>query len=230
MDAAWQNILLMLLCYAYIVVLILVSDRLPLLEAARRKFLHAMIGNLPFIIPFFTASIYPFLVASPFILVTFFVTPYSPIKGLAERLPGLANITEEGHHMGLVLYAISYSILAYLFGAEPYVIAAGILPMAYGDSLAALVGARYGRHRYRVFETKSLEGSAAMFVGSLAALGLSLVYFSYLYGFSLGSQLISILTVAAVATVAEAISPKGLDNIAVPLTCALTYVLMSGGT
>jgi phytol kinase len=228
-DAAWQNIPLMLLCYVYIVTLILVSDRLPLHEAARRKFLHAMIGNLPFIIPFFTASIYPFLVASPFILVTFLVTPYSPIKGLAERLPGLANMTEEGHRMGLVLYAVSYSILAYLFGLKPYVIAAGILPMAYGDSLAALVGTRHGRHGYRVFGKKSIEGSAAMFVGSLAAFGLSLIYFSYIYGFGLGSQLMPLLAVAAVATVVEAISPKGLDNIAVPLTCALTYVLMNGG-
>ena len=36
MDAASQNLLLMLLCYAYIVALILVSDRLPLAETARR--------------------------------------------------------------------------------------------------------------------------------------------------------------------------------------------------
>jgi dolichol kinase len=229
MDAAPQNLLLMLLCYAYIVALILVSDRLPLPEAARRKFLHAMIGNLPFIIPFFTASIYPFLVASPFILVTFLVTPYSPVKGLRERLPGLANITEEGHHMGLILYAISYSVLAYLYGLQPYVIAAGILPMAYGDSLAALVGMRHGRHRYRVFETKSLEGSAAMFVASLAAFGLSLAYFSYLYGFSLGNQLVPALAVAAVVTVAEAVSPKGLDNVLVPIAGALTFVLANGG-
>jgi dolichol kinase len=219
----------MLACYAYIVSLIIVSSRLPVPRNASRKFLHAMIGNLPFIIPFFTASIYPFLVASPFILVTFLVTPYSPVKGLGDKLPGLADITEEGHHLGLVLYAISYSVLAYLFSLEPYVIAAGILPMAYGDSLAALIGRRYGKHRYKVFESKSLEGSAAMFTGSLAAFGLSLVYFSYLYGFSLGSRLVQVLTVAAVATVAEAVSPKGLDNIAVPLTCALTYVLMSGG-
>ena len=229
MDATWQNILLMLLCYAYIVALILVSDRLPLAETAKRKFLHAMIGNLPFIIPFFTAPIYPFLVASPFILVTFLVTPYSPVKGLGERLLSLANITEEGHHMGLVLYAISYSVLAYLYGMQPYVIAAGILPMAYGDSLAALVGMRHGRHRYRVFETKSLEGSAAMFVASLAAFGISLAYFSYLYGFSLGSQLVPALAVAAVVTVAEAISPKGLDNVLVPIAGALTFVLANGG-
>ena len=230
MDAAWQNMPLMLLCYIYIVALILVSDRLPLQEAARRKFLHAMIGNLPFIIPFFTAPIYPFLVASPFILITFLVTPYSPIKGLAERLPGLANMTEEGHHTGLVLYAVSYSILAYVFGLKPYIIAAGILPMAYGDSLAALVGTRYGRHIYRIFGKKSVEGSVTMFVGSLVAFGLSIIYFSYMYGFGLGGQLRPLLAVATVATAVEAISPRGLDNITVPLTCALTYVLMNGGT
>ncbi len=232
-GAPWRDILLMLSCYGYIGALIFLSGRLEgalgVSQRAGRKFLHAMIGNLPFVIPFFTAPIYPFLVASPFILVTFLVTPYSPVKGLGDRLPVLANMTEEGHHLGLVLYAISYSVLALLFGMRPYVIAAGILPMAYGDSFAALVGTRFGRHRYRVFEEKSLEGSAAMFGGSILSLWLSLVYFSALYGFSLQSQVIPALAVAAVVTVAEAASPKGLDNFSVPLTGSLTYILVRGG-
>ena len=121
-EFAW-NLGLMAGCYAYIVALILVSPRLRLPGKVSRKILHAMIGNLPLIMPFFTASIYPFLVASPFILVTLLATPDSPIK-LSERMKGLSNLTEEGHHWGLVLYAISYSALAYLFGVKPYIVAA----------------------------------------------------------------------------------------------------------
>jgi len=93
-----------------------------------RKFLHAMIGNLPFIIPFFTSNVYPVLVAAPFILVTLFASPYSPSKSISRRLKGLADITEEGHHLGLVFYAISYTFLALFFASKPYVVAAGILP------------------------------------------------------------------------------------------------------
>ena len=92
-------------------------------------------------------------------------------------MKGLSSLTEEGHHWGLVLYAISYSVLAYLFGVRPYIVAAGIFPMAYGDSLAAIFGECWGRHKYRVFETKSLEGSLGMFLGSFVSLTLAFLYF-----------------------------------------------------
>jgi dolichol kinase len=188
-----------------------------------------MIGNLPLMMPFFTDRVYPFLVASPFILVTLLVTPYSPLPGLTRRLGGLAEITEEGHHTGLVLYALSYSILAWLYGVEPYIVAAGIFPMAYGDSSAALIGERFGAHRYRVFEAKSVEGSLGMLAGSLISLLVGMLYFSLIYGFSFAAQIVPCLVVAAVTTVAEAVSPRSIDNLSVPLLGALTFIVMGGG-
>ncbi|MCK4702382.1 hypothetical protein KAT55_03385, partial [Candidatus Bathyarchaeota archaeon] len=167
----WANLPVMIACYGYIVALIVVAGRLRTHPAVprgvSRKFLHAMIGNLPLVMPYFTESLFPFLVASPFIAVTYLVSPYSPWPGFAERMRGLSDITEEGHGTGLILYAVSYSALALLYGTKPYIVAAGILPMAYGDSVAALVGTTYGRHRFRVFEWKSLEGCLGMFIGSL---------------------------------------------------------------
>jgi len=151
LDELLWNLTVMGGCYAYIVALILASPRLPLPKKVSRKVLHSMIGNLPLIMPFFTSSIYPFLVASPFIIVTLLATPYSPIK-LGEKMKGLSGLTEEGHSMGLVLYAVSYTVLAYLFGVKPYIVAAGIFPMAYGDSLAAIFGEYHGKHKYKVFE------------------------------------------------------------------------------
>ena len=223
------NLVIMAACYLYIVLVIFIASYLKrgvLSPKTSRKFLHAMIGNLPLIMPYFTESIFPFLVASPFILVTFLVTPYSPFPWLSEKLSGLSDITEEGHHTGLVLYAISYSILAYFFGTQPYIVAAGIFPMAYGDSTAALVGMRYGR---RKIGSKSLEGCAGMFLGSLISLLIGMAYFSSIYGFSLINQVFPILLVSSVVTVIEFISPSGLDNIAVPIFGALTYLFARGG-
>lgn len=229
----WMNLLVMLVCYGYILALILVSSRMGdsgrVSKKASRKFLHAMIGNLPLIMPFFTDRVYPFLVASPFILVTFLVSPYSPFPGLAGRLSGLADITEEGHHTGLILYAVSYSVLAWLYGVQPYVVAAGVFPMAYGDSAAAIIGERFGAHMYRVFEAKSLEGSLGMLAGSLTSLLVGMMYFSVVYGFSFSAQIVPCLAVAAVTTVAEALSPRSLDNLSVPLLGALTFIVMGGG-
>ena len=229
----WANIPVMLACYGYIVALIMVSGKMNasgrVSKKTSRKLLHAMIGNLPLIMPFFTHSLFPFLVASPFILVTFLVSPYSPFPGLAEKFSGLADITEEGHHTGLVLYAISYSLLALLHGVQPYIVAAGIFPMAYGDSTAAIIGERYGIHRYTIFETKSLEGSLGMLIGSLVSLLAGMLYFSYLYGFSFSAQIVPCVAVTLVATLAEAVSPRSLDNLSVPLLGALTFMLMGGG-
>ncbi len=96
MDELLLNLALMAGCYAYILALIVVSPRLRLPGKVSRKVLHAMIGNLPLVMPFFTSNIYPFLVASPFILVTVLATPSSPIK-LGEKMKGLSSLTDEGH-------------------------------------------------------------------------------------------------------------------------------------
>jgi dolichol kinase len=229
----FSNVILMLLCYAYVLLVILVSSRmdrlLHLSAKTSRKFLHAMIGNLPFVIPFFTSSVYPVLVAAPFVLVTFFVSPYSPFPNVRKKLPGLAGITEEGHKLGLVFYAISYTVLASVLPSKPYVIAAGILPMAYGDAAASIIGERYGRRRYRIFADKSLEGSAAMFLASFLSLSIGLVFFSALYSFSVLDKLFAVLAAVIAATLVECVSPLGFDNLTVPVSSALTFLALSGG-
>jgi dolichol kinase len=186
-----------------------------------------MIGNLPFIIPFFTSNIYPTLVAAPFILVTFLASPYSPVKFSSEKIRGLADITEEGHHLGLVFYAISYTVLAFFFASKPYVLSAGILPMAYGDAFASIVGERYGKRKFRLLTDKSVEGSIAMFSFSFSSFVISLVFFSMLYPFSFIDEILAALVVALVATTAEAVSPLGFDNLTVPAISVLTFVLLS---
>ena len=229
MTELLTNLIVMAACYIYILETILVSGFLKqgtLDTTTSRKFLHIMIGNLPLIMPFFTDSIFPFLVASPFIFVTFLVTPFSPFPWVTEKLQGLSDLTEEGHHTGLVLYALSYTMLAFLYGTKPYIVAAGIFPMAYGDSSAALVGMRYGKRR---LGSKSLEGCIGMFLGSLISLLLGMAYFATIYDFSFSSQLVPVVLVSLLVTVVELIAPKGLDNVAVPAVGVITYLLAVGG-
>lgn len=231
-EILW-NVSLTLLCYAYVVLVILVSSRLNTLfrvsVKSSRKFLHVMIGNLPFVIPFFTSSIYPVLVAAPFVLLTLFVSSYSPFPNVGKRLMGLAGITEEGHKLGLVFYAVSYTVLALFFASRPYVIAVGILPMAYGDATASVIGERYGNRRYRIFAKKSLEGSTGMFLVSFLSLLVGLIFFSALYSFSVLDRIMAILAATAVATVVECSSPLGFDNLTVPAASVLTFLALTGG-
>jgi phytol kinase len=229
-----RNISLMLLCYGYVLLVILVSSRmerlLPVAVKDARKFLHVMIGNLPFVIPFFTSGVYPVLVAAPFVLVTFCASPYAPFPNIRARLVGLAGMTEEGHRLGLVFYATSYTVLAVAFPSQPHIIAAGVFPMAYGDAAASIIGERYGKRGYRIFAEKSLEGSAAMVFVSSLSLSLSLVVFSVLNSLPGSNAILVVLASAIVATLVEGVSPLGFDNLTVPAASALTFLMLSGGT
>jgi phytol kinase len=229
------NLALLGLCYLYIVVIIVITgkikDRLP--KNLARKFLHIMIGNFIWIIPFFTYTSFPlnfpFFVASPFILLTLLVSPCTPFKGLTQRLSGLGDVTFGGHTYGLVFYAISYTILAALFSDKPWIIAAGIIPLAYGDAAASIVGLKWGRHQFNVCAKKSVEGSIAMFVVCFLVIAASLIFFGFLYPLPILNFFLASLGAAVVATICEAFTPRGLDNVAVPLLSALSFLLLMGG-
>ena len=128
--------------------------------------------------------------------------------------------------MGLILYSISFTLLVVLFPTRPDIVAAGILPMAYGDSSAALVGRRMGRRG--TLNGKTVEGSVAMFAVTLTSLMICLAFFSSFMSFTLAQRVAPSMITALVCTVVEALSPRGSDNIAVPLLGALTFYAASG--
>ena len=67
--------------------------------------------------------------------------------------------------LGLVYYAISWTVLAFFFFDQPWIIAVGIAAMSYGDGMAALIGKDYGKNKYQILgDEKSFEGSFGMFL------------------------------------------------------------------
>lgn len=126
----------------------------------------------------------------------------------------IIGMEDEKRHLGLVIYPLSVLILVFLYNTgviNIYSAQSGVLIMGLGDGMAALLGRKWGRHKYKVSKVgeKSIEGTAAMFVFS----------FLVVYFLSPSSLFISLL-VAIVATVAENISPSGIDNFTVPLISA----------
>lgn len=126
---------------------------------------------------------------------------------------------EAGRNVGTVLFPLSFVLLILPLWDLPAgraATAAGILCLAWGDAAAALVGERWGRHRYRVGEGfRSLEGSAAMLAGSLAAVALAGLWIGPPYTFA------AILAGALLATLLEASGRRGIDNLLVPVGTAL---------
>jgi len=204
--------------YIYVAVLIVFTEKVfsKKYPVQSRKFLHIMTGNIAFILPLFeTREIMAFLAAGPFILFTFLMSPYSPIKTMRGKT------SEAGHGLGLVYYAITWTVLAYVFFDHREIIAMGILAMSYGDGLASLIGIKYGKRKYTVFkDTKSYVGSLAMFLCTFLLLVITLVFYSE----PLTSRTIAyLLCVVGVATVVEGITPLGLDNLSVPFVAAVMY-------
>jgi phytol kinase len=101
--------------------------------------------------------------------------------------------------------------------------------MAYGDAAASLVGERYGKRKYKLIASKSLEGSAAMFFVSFSSLLIGLVLFSGIYSFAVFEWIAGVLLATIVATLVEGLSPLGFDNLTVPMASALTFLALNGG-
>ncbi|UCD14409.1 MAG: hypothetical protein JSW60_03060 [Thermoplasmatales archaeon] len=210
--------------YLYVAVLLIFTEKIlsKRYPTESRKILHIMTGNIAFILPVFqTREIMAFLAAGPFILFTFLMSPYSPIKSMR------GETSESGHGFGLVFYAIAWTVLAYLFFDTKEIIAIGILAMSYGDGFASLIGNKYGRKKYKIFEdVKSYVGSIAMFVFTFILMVIALLYYQMLSSTVpplIFETLVLLLCVAAISTVVEGITPMGLDNLSVPFVTATLY-------
>jgi uncharacterized protein (TIGR00297 family) len=115
--------------------------------------------------------------------------------------------------LGAALYPLGVALAAPLTWDRPPLFLASVLILAVGDALAALIGARWGRHPYAVGNHwRSVEGSAALY--AVSALAATLV---------LGPRGLAVgLLLGAVVATAEALSLYGLDNVLVPVTAAVT--------
>lgn len=204
--------------YIYVALLIVFTEKVfsKRYPMQSRKFLHIMTGNIAFILPLFeTREIMAFVAAGPFILLTFLMSPYSPIKSMRGKT------SDAGHGLGLVYYAITWTVLAYAFFDHREIIAMGILAMSYGDGLASLIGIKYGKRKYCVFkDTKSYVGSIAMFVCTFLLLVIALLFYAEPVTTRVAVYL---LCMAGVATIVEGVTPLGLDNLSVPFVAALMY-------
>lgn len=145
---------------------------------------------------------------------------------LSYFVPILPSINSVGRKsLGTFFYAVSMGVLiACFFPKEPQYATIGILIMAWGDGLAALIGQKFGRHRYQIFgNTKSWEGSLTMATVSYL---IGVVVLLIVVGNVWQVWLVSLLVAIAAASL-EAISQLGIDNLTVPIASGgLSYFLM----
>lgn len=216
-----HDIALLILVYIYVILIFAVSETLlKEKESVSRKFVHIMVGNMIFVMPFFASSTNMiWFLTLPITIAAFFLTKYSPIKIKN-------NVTESGHSLGLVYYAGIWTVLIYIFQDQLWIVSLAIASMVYGDGFASLIGQKFGRHKYKITEEKSVEGSITMFIVTFLAASIVIFFYNSI-GYAVEFNIAIILFISLIATIMEAVTPKGLDNItATSATAILYYVFL----
>jgi uncharacterized protein (TIGR00297 family) len=188
-------------------------------DEVTRKSVHVATGVLIFFAPaFFPRAGAVVLIAAVFVAVN--AAAYA--RGWLRAV----------HHSprksyGTVYYPLALLLLAIpLWDSAPGIVVTGILVMALGDGAAGIVGetVRAPRLYHVTADRKSLEGSAAMLAGTLAALIAGVLVhgdrgpFSAAYLSDAPLLLpVTLFSIALFATAWEAASSRGLDNLTVPL-------------
>jgi phytol kinase len=145
---------------------------------------------------------------------------------ISYRLPILPGVNSVGRKsLGTFFYAVSIGIMTAVFWPMhlPYYGVIGILIMAWGDGLAAIIGQQFGKHPYTILgNTKSWEGTFTMLLVSYAIVSIVLVSVQG----NIWQTWVVGIPVAIVATAVESIAQWGLDNLTVPLSSAgLAFVV-----
>ena len=210
------------LVFIYLGILVLIAEALSRYISndpeLTRKVVHIGSGNVILLAWWLHISTWIIVaaaaIASIIALISYFVPIISSINSVGRK------------SLGTLFYAISIGVLAAIFwGDYPQYTAIGILIMAWGDGMAAIIGQRFGKHSYRIFDIKkSWEGSLTMAVTSFVVTS-SILWFTQE---NTGQTWLISAIVAVIATALEAFSKLGIDNLTVPLGSAgLCYFIVN---
>ena len=182
-------------------------------KEASRKFIHIMLSNWWIIaMIFFDNVIVACIMPALFIVINYLSYKYGIIKSMERD-------NDDEKSLGTVFYAISLTIVAILcFGVfkNPVIGLVGILVLGYGDGLAAVIGKAMKSKQFEILGSKkSIAGCTTMFIVSLIIITCALAYLKVPFWYVKG------IVIAVIATVFEAASIKGTDNLTVPIITSL---------
>ncbi len=225
MSPVIYNSIISILSIVYVFSVVAIMDRFVkkgFPQDFSRKVVHIAAGSWIFFWAFYDSShwskyfnIAPALIWSMLLFQKgFFAKPNDEaVKTMTrnndrkELLKGPLDFTLVMNLMGTVFYNTTLSVTAMAY-------------LGWGDGIAPVFGKKFGKHKFNVFAEKSLEGSISFFVFGLAA---SVLFNCFLFG---DIRLNQLIISGIVATVVEAISPKDVDNILIPLAISFLYLLV----
>jgi phytol kinase len=129
---------------------------------------------------------------------------------------------------GPLYYGIVFVALTILFWLDSPIGIVALMMVCGGDGLAEILGRRWGCKKIFKRANKSWVGSAGFFMGGwlLAMIVMAVYLAADIFNLSFASLLIPLTLIALISTLVEAVSPRDLDNITVPLAAVILGYLL----
>ncbi|WP_421904284.1 hypothetical protein [Mameliella sp.] len=186
-----------------------------------RKIVHVLASGLAIPLPWLFVDDWPVWLVLGLALVAMVAMRTPLLAGPGRALHSVARKS-----WGDVLLVVSVGLLFLLQGAHPVLYVLPLSVVALGDAAAALAGSAYGRTFYLTPDgRKSVEGST-MFL--LVTLILAMICLLLLTDMGRGELILAAFCIAVFATVIEADSWAGLDNLFLPMGVYLFLVNFYG--
>ncbi|MEE9167687.1 MAG: DUF92 domain-containing protein [Candidatus Neomarinimicrobiota bacterium] len=185
-----------------------------------RKLVHMLVGFMTLLTPFiFSSNLPPIMLASIFIAFNLVTLRSGKLRGIHLK---------DHKTYGTVYFPVAYLLLCLFWWDRPVVFDISLSLLAVGDTLAAAVGKHLRSPRTFVLweEKKTFQGSLVMFASSVLLVGMGTLILHDVLDLP-SPQIRSIfqvsLLVGMMATIAEAVSKRGSDNLSIPLISAASY-------
>jgi phytol kinase len=237
---ALEDVILYLIAVVYTILILTIADigrrKMNLGSDFTRKVVHLFAGIAVWTVPYFPHPWVATFVALTFVLVI----PLANTERFGRFFAAMARPEdlEHGSIRGPFWYSVSITILTALFTFTGYVqyyfvAGAAIMIMMFGDGMSAPIGMKYGNSHYRtIFGSKrSLQGSLGLFafgfIGAMIAFWWFGVFSFTVFTPETGyiDMIMLALIGSLTATIVELFSPKGTDNVTLPLITAVIMLL-----
>jgi len=239
------DLLILLLTYIYVFATILIPVQLKkrdkITKFQARKAVHLFAGLSVFATPYFTWPWWAVILSGSITILTLLSSKKSSVKPLKDLYDSIGEEAEEkvGYLQGPFHYALSITILVTIFVLfapnQMYFPIAGILLMIISDTLASIIGRKYGKRKINLpwlKTTRSLEGSLAFFIS-----GFLVCFFAFTFlgvtnpitqvHLSLEVALLYSLITSALATIIELVSPSTWDDLTIPIATVICVFLLT---
>jgi dolichol kinase len=207
-----------------------------------RKAIHLSAGLAILSSPFFFWPFWSTIIAGTLTLFVYFSSKESKVKQLKDLYDAISEEQEEGltraFLQGPFFYCLSITSLVFIFALVApqnfYFPIAGVLIMIISDTLASIIGKRWGKISISLPWTNSrrtLEGSFTFFITAFPLCFISFFLFGLLIPVQESLSFITILIYSLItsgsATIIELISPSTYDDLTVPFGSTFIIYLLA---